>query len=245
MKTKHLIKWIAVFALALSAAQAQTPPAAASSAEAQAQPSVPVNLSPGAAEVIRLATSGVGDDVVLAFIQNSQAPFNLSADDVLYLKDVGLSSQVTSAMLNHDSTLRNQAPQYAPAATAPASAPAPATPAAPTPQTSAVTVAAAPAPTYVTTAPPEVTYFYNDLSPYGTWVYLEGYGWCWQPTRSRDLAGMAALLRWWLLGVHRCRVVLAVHLLLGLGAVPLWPLVCASALRLGLDARTGFGGRRG
>jgi len=30
--------------------------------------------------------------------------------------------------------------------------------------------------------PPEVNYFYNDLSPYGTWVYLEGSGWCWQPT---------------------------------------------------------------
>ena len=30
-------------------------------------------------------------------------------------------------------------------------------------------------------APAEVSYFYNDLSPYGTWVSLEGYGWCWQP----------------------------------------------------------------
>ena len=91
MKTKHLIKWIAVFALAVTVARAQTPPAAASSVEAQAQPSGPANLSPGAAEVIRLAGSGVGDDVVAAYIQNSQAPFNLSADDVLYLKDIGLS----------------------------------------------------------------------------------------------------------------------------------------------------------
>ena len=74
----------------------------------------PVNLSPGAAEVVRLAGSGVGDDVVLAYIQNSQAPFYLSADAVLYLKDVGLSPQVTSAMLSHDSTLRGQPQQYAP-----------------------------------------------------------------------------------------------------------------------------------
>jgi hypothetical protein len=38
-----------------------------------------------------------------------------------------------------------------------------------------------PPPTYVSDAPPEVSYFYNDLSPYGTWVNLQGYGWCWQP----------------------------------------------------------------
>ena len=68
--------------------------------------------------MVRLAGSGVGDDVVLAYIQNSQAPFNLSADNVLYLKDVGLSPQVTSAMLSHDSTLRGQPQQYAPAAPA-------------------------------------------------------------------------------------------------------------------------------
>jgi hypothetical protein len=43
-------------------------------------------------------------------------------------------------------------------------------------------VAVAPAPAYVTAPPPDVTYFYNDLAPYGTWVQLDGYGWCWQPT---------------------------------------------------------------
>jgi hypothetical protein len=26
-----------------------------------------------------------------------------------------------------------------------------------------------------------VTYFYNNLAPYGTWVTLDGIGWCWQP----------------------------------------------------------------
>lgn len=31
---------------------------------------------------------------------------------------------------------------------------------------------------------PAVTYsyFYNSLSPYGSWVYVTDYGWCWQPT---------------------------------------------------------------
>ncbi len=35
---------------------------------------------------------------------------------------------------------------------------------------------------YSTDAPEDVNYFYNDLSPSGQWVDLEGYGWCWQPS---------------------------------------------------------------
>ena len=71
--------------------------------------------------------------------------------------------------------------------------------------------------------------------------YLEGYGWCWQPRAVVDLSRLAALLRWRLLGLHRRRLVLAVQLFLGLGAVPLWPVVCAPALRLGLDAGSSLG----
>ena len=152
----------------------------------------PANLSPGAAEVVRLAGSGVGDDVVLAYIQNSQAPFNLTADDVLYLKDIGLSPQVISAMLSHDSTLRGQPQQYAPAAAGarrPQLRPArtltydwqPATRPGGSGARRRHRRSTAPPPAYVTSAPADVSYFYNDLSPYGTWVSLEGYGWCWQP----------------------------------------------------------------
>jgi hypothetical protein len=201
MKNTKWVGLVAALAMPLVAAKAQTPEAPVPGAPAQAQAAAPVNLSPGAAEVVRLAGSGVGDDVVLAYIQNSQAQFTLSADDVLYLKDIGLSPQVTSAMLSHDSTLRTQPQQYAPAAPAapapvapgtPVQAAAPGnapltydwqssgTPTSPAPVAPAAPVAAPP-PTYVTTAPADVSYFYNDLSPYGTWVSLEGYGWCWQP----------------------------------------------------------------
>jgi hypothetical protein len=37
------------------------------------------------------------------------------------------------------------------------------------------------APVYVGNPPPQVAYFYNDLSPHGAWVELAGVGWCWQP----------------------------------------------------------------
>ena len=49
------------------------------------------------------------------------------------------------------------------APTAPAQVYAPAPVAAPA-------AVAAPPPAYVTGAPPDVSYFYNDLSPYGSWV---------------------------------------------------------------------------
>jgi hypothetical protein len=179
MKNTKWVGLVTALAFPLLCGYGQTPEAPAPGTPESAPAAVPANLSPGAAEVVRLAGAGVGDDVVLAYIQNSQAPFNLAADDVLYLKDIGLSPQVTSAMLTHDTTLRNQTQQYAPAATAPAAppetaatAPAPAEPSAP------VTT---PSPVYVSSAPADVGYFYNDLAPYGTWVSLEGYGWCWQP----------------------------------------------------------------
>ena len=58
---------------------------------------------------------------------------------------------------------------------------------------------------------------------------------------GRDFSRLAALLRWRPLGLHRRRMVLAIRLFMGLGAVSLWPLVSAPALRLGLDARPGLG----
>ncbi len=39
---------------------------------------------------------------------------------------------------------------------------------------------------YATDAPEDVTYFYADLSPYGQWVDLAGYGWCWQPAAAAN-----------------------------------------------------------
>src|SRR5881394_2710000 len=59
----------------------------------------PDNISPGAAEVIRLASAGIAEDVIVAYVNNAQTPFELSADQVLYLKDLGISGQVVTAMI--------------------------------------------------------------------------------------------------------------------------------------------------
>jgi hypothetical protein len=183
-------KWLGVVGAIMLPIIPAHPQPAADPAQPQVAAAVPANLAPSASEVVRLSESGTTEDVVLAYIQRSTTPFNLSADQIVYLKDIGLSSNAITAMLNRDSDLQNQSQVYTynqklypaanPAAVAPQpiSAPAP-EPAAPTPPPPA---AEAPAtPVYVSSPPPDVSYFYNDLSPYGTWVQLDGIGWCWQP----------------------------------------------------------------
>src|SRR2546426_4996543 len=171
-------KWLGLVASVLlplftGCAQPAPPPVAKTPLPEQPASSVPATVSPGVAEVLRLAQSGVAEDVILAYINNSTTGFNLSADQILYARDMGLSSQVITAMLDRDTALRNQ-PQPAWAPTAPP-------PAAPEP-TVAVEAPLTPPPTEVSSPPAQVSYFYSDLAPYGTWVDLAGYGWCWQPS---------------------------------------------------------------
>ena len=173
MKKLIFLGFFAVPALLLPAAYAQQPYATPAAPPDQGQ-AAQANLSAGAAEVVRLAQSGVTEDVVLAYVQNSQSTFNLAADDVVYLRDVGLSSAVITAMLNHDNTLRSQQPQAPPPGTQPPPEPVPSVP------VEAPLVPPA-EPSYVANPPADVGYFYDDLSPYGAWVDLEGLGWCWQP----------------------------------------------------------------
>jgi len=161
--------------LLVLAASAQVPPAPSDSAPAAAVATP--DLSPGTAEVVRLAEAGTSDDVIVGYIQAAQTPFRLTADQILFLRDNGISSPVISAMLARDNALqgRPQVASYPPVTPVPAPAPAPApAPVAPMP-------ADATSPVYVGNAPADVTYFYNSLSPYGTWVFLDGIGWCWQP----------------------------------------------------------------
>src|SRR5436190_19198866 len=80
------------------------------------------SLPSSADEVVKLAQSGVGDPVVLAFIGQSQSFYNLSGADITALKDAGVSSQVLTAMLNHDGALRAQEPASSPATATAASA---------------------------------------------------------------------------------------------------------------------------
>jgi len=135
------------------------------------------------ADILKLADSGVDEAVLLAFVTNSTSIFNLTADEIIYLNDIGIPGTVMTTILEHDKVLRSANVTNVWASTPP---PAPADTANPPPQEMAPQVAQQPPPAQESAAPPpsQVTYnnFYSSMSPYGTWVEVEGYGRCWQPT---------------------------------------------------------------
>ena len=175
-----------------------------------AEKPLPPNVKPTgpAAEVIRLAESGVDEAVMLAFVTNSTNIFNLGADDIIYLNDIGVPSSVVTAMIQRDQALQGVSTNNPPAMVAGPPATVPTNQFAPVPEVAAPAPieppptqapeempAEAPPPTeyiqteYVPTdyAPavaegPAYSTFYTSLAPYGSWVDVSGYGPCWQPT---------------------------------------------------------------
>ena len=132
--------------------RAQTPPGVSAT--------LPSDVAPGSplAQVIQLAQSGVDESVIISYINNSGNPFNLTSDQIIYLKDIGLPNDAVQAMLAHDQQL------------------AAATPAQPPPSVDSTAIA--------TDQPTEgaQNYFYDNLAPYGGWVNIAGYGLCWRPS---------------------------------------------------------------
>lgn len=141
----------------------------------QAQPAspgssvaLPPNIEPGTplAEVVKLVQVGVDIGIIKTYIANAASAFNLDADKIISLTDLGVTSDLVNAMMEHD---KNYAGVATTAVAPPPLAPAPAV-------VDDGSATAAPA-TEV-----DVNYFNNTLSPYGSWVEVEGYGRCWRPT---------------------------------------------------------------
>ena len=90
-----------------------------------------VALSPGLSEVVKLAQAGVGEEVILAYVDKYSGGFNVGADQILYLNDLGVSGTVITSILKHDG---NSGAAFATAPPAPA-----------------------PNPVYAQAAPPQIT----------------------------------------------------------------------------------------
>jgi hypothetical protein len=58
-------------------------------------------LSPWLSELVKMARAGIGDNVLLWYI-NSAGAFNLGSDQIIYLRDLGVSGPVIAAMIRHD-----------------------------------------------------------------------------------------------------------------------------------------------
>jgi hypothetical protein len=64
-----------------------------------------ISWSPWFYEVERLAKAGVDEGVVQTYINSTAGTFNLTADQVIYLKNLGLSPQMINTMIDHDQEL--------------------------------------------------------------------------------------------------------------------------------------------
>jgi hypothetical protein len=178
----------------LQTSMAQTesvPPATPDDSTAPVMPvesaALPPNIDTNSAlaQVVKLIQSGVSEDVIMAYVTNSTSQFRPNPDQIIYLKDIGAPDELVTAMMQHDQVLQAQTPaaSYQP--------PQPAAPATETVVAGTAYVAAPP--TAVTVAEPAapvtVEYFNDTLAPYGSWVYVSGYGRCWRPTVTVVNAG--------------------------------------------------------
>jgi hypothetical protein len=173
-----------------------TAPAKKVSAEIE----VPANLkpSPATAEIIKLANAGVEESVMLSFVTNSVGTFNLRAEEIIYLNDIGIPSGVVTAMLQRDHLLQASSDlTVTPSEAEPSGVNLPTYPSDAIPE-QPVNVAepSAPifdsSPAYASTdytipadtepSPTDYADYYDALAPYGSWVDVAGYGRCWQPT---------------------------------------------------------------
>jgi len=77
-----------------------TPPPARSALVTKRQPPR-IRLSPWTSEIVKLAESGIENEVIFSFIENA-GTFNLGAEQIVYLNDLGLSSELITGMLRHD-----------------------------------------------------------------------------------------------------------------------------------------------
>ncbi len=158
--------------------------AGAISAQNMAAPTPPPVSAPapqlayGVPQVLQLAQAKIGDDTIIAYINNSRINYALDANQIIYLRQQGVSDVVVTAMLNQPKA-GGVAPAPATFAAQPA-APAPAP--APVPAPTVTYVQTQPTVTYVQTAPP-VTYYYSNPYYYPSYAYYPpvsfsiGLGW--------------------------------------------------------------------
>jgi hypothetical protein len=146
------LAWSSSTVLAQDSSDTNTVQPAASNAAAP-------QLAYGVSEILRLKQAEVGDDTIIAYIKNSGNSYGLNADQIIYLRQQGISDAVIVTMLSQ--------PRAGVATAAP--------PATSTYSSEPVsTVTAAPAVTYVQTVP-DTTYYYQPYyyQPY----YYPNYAW--------------------------------------------------------------------
>ena len=126
-------------------------------------------LSYGVPQVLQLSQAKIGDNTIVAYIQNSGTIYSLNASEIVYLKQQGVSDAVITTMLNQRQRVTQAAAQTAPQAPATVTMPQPGSPDARSAETS--TAVAQPTVTYVQPVPSSTVYVIPDTQTYNYNAY--------------------------------------------------------------------------
>jgi hypothetical protein len=152
---------------ALGPATSAPSPALVASSTTAATASTPATLPHGVEDVLKLSQAQVAEETIVTYIQSSGTTYNLTAEDIVYLREQGVSDRVINTMLEQRTRLTEQAakavaPATTPESSAPAYAPAP------------VVQSQPPASTVYVIPYPDRTYAYYGYRTYPFYNY--GYG---------------------------------------------------------------------
>ena len=105
----------------------------------------PANATAATLEIARLQQAGLDESVMKAFVERSTNQVNPTADEIIYLKDLGVPQRVVTAMIQQAARVREQTTPPVPVV-APVAPPAPVAQPLPPAPAPVVNAAAAPAP---------------------------------------------------------------------------------------------------
>ena len=151
--------------------EAQSVPVAqvAAPAPAPAPAAGSLELRPELADVVDMAKRGVGDEALLAFVEQNPVIHRIAPETIIFLNDLGVPENVVALMIRQGDAVEEEQDGV------------PMEPAQVTGQPMASTPPPAPLPP--ANDPPVVNnHYYGALDPYGDWFYDGSHGWVWRPT---------------------------------------------------------------
>ena len=112
---------IGLGAIILAGVTATAQTAGTGDASLQPPPEVqaPAKLPYGVDDVLKLSRAHVSEDIIVNYIQNTGTIYNLNPQDLVYLRDQGVSDRVVNAMLDERKKLIAEASTQAPYAPQP------------------------------------------------------------------------------------------------------------------------------
>ena len=150
-----------------SSAPAVADPVPVAQIAAPAPVSSSLELSPGVADVVDMAKRGVGNEALLAFVEQNPVNHRIAAETIIFLNDLGVPENVVALMIRQGDAVKQEGVPMEPAEV--------------TGQPVASTPPPAPLPP-ANDSPVVNNHYYGALDPYGDWVYDGSHGWVWRPT---------------------------------------------------------------